>query len=106
MRHRTDQILSNGRAEMARDEGVDRRTLNDARRGVGGRQHSDMMALVLQALAQALVNLESAGFAPETALGDMQFLPRGTELYPFPGGPDLEGVIQIATYSGGASATQ
>ncbi len=60
---------------------------------------------ILQALAIALVNLEAAGFAPETALGDMQFLPRGSELYPFPGGPDLEGVVQIATYSGGASAT-
>ena len=60
---------------------------------------------VLQALAVALVRLEEAGFAPDTALGEMQFLPRGEDLLPFPGGPDLEGVIQIATYSGGASAT-
>ena len=60
---------------------------------------------ILQALAVALVNLDAAGFVPQTALGDMQFLPRGAALYPFPGGPDLEGVIQIATYSGGASAT-
>ena len=60
---------------------------------------------ILQALALALVRMEDAGFAPDTALGDMQFLPRGSTLHPFPGGPDLEGVIQIATYSGGASAT-
>ena len=58
---------------------------------------------ILQALAQALVNLESAGFAPETALGDMQFPPRGTII--LPRRPRPEGVIQIATYSGGASAT-
>ncbi len=60
---------------------------------------------ILQALAVALVNLQAAGFAPDTVLGDMQFLPRGSELYPIPGGPDLEGVIQVATYSSGASGT-
>ena len=60
---------------------------------------------ILRALALALVRLEQAGIAPDAALGEVQFLPRGDARYPVPGGPDLEGVIQIATWSGGASGT-
>jgi len=60
---------------------------------------------ILRALALATVHIEAAGFSVDTALGDMQFIVRGDDLHPIPGGPDLEGTIQIATYSGGASAT-
>ena len=60
---------------------------------------------ILRALALATVRIEAAGYSVDTALGDMQFIVRGDDLLPIPGGPDLEGVIEIATYSGGVSAT-
>lgn len=62
---------------------------------------------VLDALAIAIHNLDQVGAAPDVALEEIQFLPRGPDdaPVPFPGGQDYEGVIKIASYSGGASGT-
>ena len=56
---------------------------------------------VLEALAQAVVNLDAAGFSPDVTLGDVQFLRKDDRDIPILGGHDYEGVIAIATYSSG-----
>jgi len=56
---------------------------------------------VLEAMAQAVVNLDAAGFSPDVALGDIQFTRKGDLDIPILGGQDYEGVVAIATYSGG-----
>jgi acyl-homoserine-lactone acylase len=60
---------------------------------------------VLQALATALVRLERAGVAPDAPLGALQHLQKGDVRHPVPGGQDAEGVMQIASWSSGASGT-
>ena len=87
------------------DEPFDPTRPDETPRGLAPHDGAPEADPILRALGWALFRLDRAGFAPDTALGDMQVMPRGTEALPFPGGPDLEGVIQIATYSGGASAT-
>ena len=56
---------------------------------------------VLDALAKATERLDGIGFAPDVRLDEIQFMRKGGEDLPVPGGQDFEGVIAIATYSGG-----
>lgn len=56
---------------------------------------------LLESMAQAVLNLEAAGHSPDVLLGDIQFSRKAGEDIPIAGGPDFEGVIAIATYSGG-----
>ena len=58
-------------------------------------------APVPELLAEATLDLEAAGLAPDTPLGEAQFMRKGGADLPVPGGQDLEGVIAIATYSSG-----
>jgi acyl-homoserine-lactone acylase len=58
---------------------------------------------VLEALGRAVLTLDAAGIAPDAALGDIQFTRKDGVPIPILGGPDLEGVIAIATYSSGNS---
>jgi acyl-homoserine-lactone acylase len=58
---------------------------------------------VLEALGRAVLTLDAAGIEPDAALGDIQFTRKDGVPIPILGGPDLEGVIAIATYSSGNS---
>ena len=53
---------------------------------------------ILQALAQAVLNLESAGFTATSTLGDMQFTLRGTERIPIHGGSGNEGATNVVGF--------
>ncbi|MFT5681559.1 MAG: acyl-homoserine-lactone acylase [Myxococcota bacterium] len=56
---------------------------------------------LLEAMAQAVVNLDAAGFSPDVSLEDIQFTRKDGRDIPILGGQDYEGVVAIATYSGG-----
>lgn len=58
-------------------------------------------APVLEALATAVVNLEAAGFTPDQPMAELQFMRKGDQDIPVPGGNFMEGTIAIAEYSGG-----
>lgn len=60
---------------------------------------------VQRALVQAVANMEAAGQALDTPLGDMQFMRKGDVAYPVPGGTDLEGNIAIVRWGDGNSET-
>lgn len=53
------------------------------------------------ALGNAVLRLREAGIEPDARLGDIQFMRKGDEDIGVLGGPDFEGTIAIATYSGG-----
>ncbi|MCB9779076.1 MAG: penicillin acylase family protein [Alphaproteobacteria bacterium] len=56
---------------------------------------------IATALGRAVVTLDEAGFAPDVALRDIQFMRKDDEDLPVPGGNFQEGVIAISEYSGG-----
>ncbi|MEL6345132.1 MAG: penicillin acylase family protein [Myxococcota bacterium] len=56
---------------------------------------------IREAMGRAVLNLRAAGAEPGVVLGDIQFMRKDDADLPVPGGQDLEGVIAIATYSGG-----
>lgn len=58
-------------------------------------------ALIDQALAQAVLNLDAAGLDPGQTLGEAQFLAKQGQPLPMPGGSFYEGTIAIASWSGG-----
>lgn len=60
---------------------------------------------ILLGLAWASYRLSLTDFPLDATLGEMQGLQRGDVRYPLPGGTDLEGLIQVASWSGGASGT-
>ena len=53
------------------------------------------------ALATAVLRLAAAGFEPDASLRETQFLRKGAQDLPVPGGTFWEGVIQIADYDAG-----
>lgn len=57
------------------------------------------------ALAKATQRLAAVGIAPDAALGDWQFLPRGNDKLPVPGGMGPLGSFNIAGYSGGRDSS-
>lgn len=56
---------------------------------------------VAAALATAVLHLAAAGFGPDASLRETQFLRKGGDDLPVPGGTFWEGVIQIADYDAG-----
>lgn len=59
-------------------------------------------AALAEAMALGTLRLQSAGAAPDAPLRGLQHMPKNGEKLPFPGGTDVEGTIQIATYSDGS----
>ena len=65
----------------------------------GGNKH------ILQALARAVMMLDSANIELGTTLGEVQYRIRGETKVPVSGGPYFSGVIAVASYAGGGNTT-
>lgn len=59
-------------------------------------------AALAEAMALGVLRLQAAGLDPAVPLRDAQHIRKNGEELPFPGGNDIEGTIQIATYSNGS----